>query len=427
MDWGYRRYTGGQATLDGYSQPRWCFDSEAVRQRVAPHLRAAANSSSVRLIDVYARPGKAIDICHVFSKPEGDAAAVTVRCSPTGRGGHNWRKALKGVSDPGCVAELDAESFVWIFPEDADLPLLDLVQRRFDDKQRRVRLLSYRRGGRCVFLDHEAGAVFKIQPHAAAGHARMTALFSHPGRRFVMPEPLGCDPGQQMRSERFAPGSSFDLRVNAGNVQAAARALMSALAGLHSIAAHDISPALHPLHPRHVMQRFDAMFLRRLELTGLGVAGSCRRLSEVLSVTLPAPPSADRVLHGDMHSGNALFHGGGAVLIDLDEMAAGDPVYDLAMFASGLVLIAVLQPAARQACLAAVEAIPDLYGSAGGRAVSAPSYAWHVAALTASRQIKSCINHAAPFIEEVTLELAAIALRIAKGRKIEAGTLTVGH
>ncbi len=428
IDWNYESYRSGAASLPDYHQSGWCFDGSAVKQMLAPHHDAISDASSVRLVDVYARPGKAIDLCYAFSARSGDVAAVTLRCSTGERGEREFDRARIKAADPTRIMVLDQATFAWLFPEDAGLPYLAPVQQGFENSKpgHGVKLLNYRRGERCTFLDLAAGAVSKIQPAAAQCHQRQMAIYHSSGRRFGMPEPMHCDDGNQMRTEQLMAGVPFGEQTSLVGVQAAAHSLINTLAGLHAVPVGGIAPALQPFHASHVMVRYESMFLRRLETANLPTLPICRTLGDELRKNIPPSPPSVRLLHGDMHSGNVLFHQGTASLIDLDEVTLGDPVYDLALFASDLVLMSVLHPDDRDVCLEAVGAIPDVYEAVAGVPIDRSSYSWHLAALIASRQIKTCINRAAPFIDDITSTLAKIALRIARRRDVTGAVLIGG-
>jgi hypothetical protein len=420
VDWDYVRYRRGEAAIPAYPQTAWCFDSAAVGRAFTDHVPGMGHAG--RLVDVYARPGKSIDVCHAFSSAHGDVAAITLRCSTTERGGHDVRKARKRLADPARLVSVDDVTFGWIFPEDESLAGLASVHQAMTSgsPEMAIRLLNYRRGERCTFLDVAANTVSKIQPAARDSHNRLTAVYDQPKRRFSMPQPLRCDDGNTMRTESFMPGLSFDKHLNQAGLQAASHSVLSALADLHALPGERLG--LRNFHASDVMHRYDAVFLRRLDITGLPVRQACKTLGEQLARHIPAPPSLSNPLHGDMHTGNVLFAEGAATLIDLDEMVGGDPVYDLAMFASELLLLAVLQPDRMVEYISSASAIPEVYESIARREIDKASFAWHLAALIASRQIKSCINHAAPDLDRVTTCLAEIALHIARHESFDFST-----
>ena len=104
-----------------------------------------------------------------------------------------------------------------------------------------------------------------------------------------------------------------------------------------------------------------ARAMARLERAGGGAAGAVIRAA---CATLPRT-GLDRpvgLTHGDWHLGQMVWHGGRWVLIDVDDLGAGDPAWDLARpaawYAAGM-----LDPEVWQRFLAA-------YHDAGGRAVS---------------------------------------------------------
>jgi Phosphotransferase enzyme family len=419
IDWKYYRHSQADVSRLPLAQMSWCFDGEAVRSAVALQMPQLAAAPQCRIVDVYHRPGKALDVCYAFGDSIQDLSAVTLRFSPLHRGTHALGKALKQAGDPRRIFRIDEAAFAWIFPEDHELPSLDRFVAR-KGVMLGARILSYRRGSRCVIkLDGQAPAVAKINPDAEAQHQRLTELHRHPARQFALAEPLVFDAELSLRTERCLNGSSFaDHAAEVGPAQAA-KQLIGALAALHSLK----MDSLPSLTPADVLARFEAMFLRRLALANLPVEDICKELGQRLASSVPDGIALPVTLHGDMHIGNVLFAEGEALLIDLDEMVSGDPAYDLAMFGSELLLVSALQPALSKNHCELVCALPGLYEAAAGRSIDPHSYAWHLAALLASRQIKSCIVHAAPDIDEVTQKLARCANEIAKAQRVSPSVL----
>jgi Phosphotransferase enzyme family len=408
----YEPYRSGHE-IGSFPQMRWCFNTNSVRDKLSAVLHDDLHAEHGRIIDVYHRPGKDLDVCHALMGSGGKEVVVTLRCSPPGRGGHAFRKARKRAADPAKIVHFDDHTFAWMFPEDAELPAL----REFvSGGTSRTRLLSYRRGARCTMHLNDGAEVIKFHAHAQASQQRLAGLFAHPARRFAMPEPLGFDSRLGARRESFAAGTSFDTHARSEGLAASCKRVLVALADLHSLQ----PVGLDPFTADGMLRRYNQMFLRRLSLADARLRSECQQLGKALEISIPASCDSPATLHGDMHTGNVLFDDRTAILIDLDESVAGDRAYDLAILAGDLLLRAALQAETSQACLDAACAIPDVYQAASRTAVNPRTFAWYVAAILASRQIKSCINHCAPDFDRVTARLSRMALGIAVARDVKA-------
>ena len=133
----------------------------------------------------------------------------------------------------------------------------------------------------------------------------------------------------------------------------------------------------------------------RLEATLPAQADRAEQLCRQLRERLPAAGEA-ATLHGDFHIANLLLDGTEPVLLDLDDMRAGDPCYDLALFASRLLLVSLHRGDRPSQALELAAQIPQIYARQGGYPVAPRRYGWYMAALLLGRQVKSCILDDAP-------------------------------
>ncbi|MBM7812673.1 phosphotransferase family protein [Saccharothrix algeriensis] len=128
-----------------------------------------------------------------------------------------------------------------------------------------------------------------------------------------------------------------------------------ALAALHRFTAADFAP---PVPPAGAVPRM----VRAVRALTLDTPAA--HLVRRAFATLPdLPVGGAAVIHGDWHLGQLVRHGGGYRMIDVDDLGAGDPAWDLARPAA-LHLAGVLDPVAWGRLL-------DGYLGAGGPGVPA--------------------------------------------------------
>src|SRR5262249_53715251 len=98
-----------------------------------------------------------------------------------------------------------------------------------------------------------------------------------------------------------------------------------------------------PLHGlEQILYRIERKAMRRLRETFPPLEPAGAALYESLQRKAAALPKRPlRTIHGDFHLANVLVDGEGLILLDLDNLARGDPAYDLALFGSRLLLIAL--------------------------------------------------------------------------------------
>lgn len=319
----------------------------------------------------------------------------------------HYAEALRKALVRERIAHLPAwEAVARLFPEDHGLPnlaaMLDLpaVAARLDcelDIDARWKLLSYQPGKRATLryrlVPGQPSHVGKLQTGDSAiiCHRRLQQLWQHPQRRFRMARPVAACALTGARWETFMAGTGLQQAWASAQPEPLLAAVMRALANLHGLALNDL-PALQP---ETVLERIRRKLVRRLEVTVPDQALRAQELCRQLQARLPEP-EPPVTLHGDFHLANLLLDGDNPVLLDLDDMRAGDPCYDLALFASRLLLVSLHRGDRTRQTLQLAARLPEIYRQQGGQPIDSGRYAWYMAALLLGRQVKSCIRDDAP-------------------------------
>ena len=426
-----------------------------VLARLRDALPSGRPPARCEIVDVRYVAGRSLQVVYrlfaaLDAPGETDAPGtlVAVRFLRPGRSADAWHATRLAAADPSAVLHLpDWEAIAWRLPEDetlAPLPaLLGRVDARGGPPGGRVAplqlpaglpglpdaahctLLAYLPGRRCAvrwdWPGRHAPVVVKAGEGAADSHRRLAALWALPGRRFRMPQPLGCDAEANARWETFDTGQAL-ARLPAHRAAATLAAVAQALAGLHGTALD----ALAAQDARIVLRRFERKAMPRIAQALPALADGCARLHEALAaqadrLELSARPAA--TLHGDLHTANVLIGSDGVTFIDLDNLAHGDPAYDLALLGSRLWLGALLEQAPPGPVADAIAALPAAYAAAGGASVPERVFAWYMALLLASRQIKTCLVHLAPDLAALTGTLLAQAQATLERGRFDRGVL----
>lgn len=271
--------------------------------------------------------------------------------------------------------------------DDVKLPALPLLldPRRASEHfgaDIEVQVLSYLPGERCAVRYRGDGVdvVAKISRNGdiRAGERRQRALFDVPERGFAMAEPLGVDDD----------GIRFERAVNGKR----AEALMPTVSPTDLLAAVNVAlPFLHAaplghrpsLGPTEVITRMQSKVVPRVAEALPHLGGRLTNICAKLAATRPCD-GAPVAIHGDLHTANVLFSDSlQPTFIDLDNLAAGDAEYDMAVFAGRLRLHGLLT--------GAPTVVPPGYGGP-----DADRFRWHLAATLVGRQMKTCVRHLAP-------------------------------
>jgi len=249
---------------------------------------------------------------------------------------------------------------LWRLPRDPGLPQLaalldghtELVRYRPEERA------TLRRGGR-----------YAKTFHGAEG-AELVQRFSHFGRsseHFEVATPIGYDAATRtFWQERVDAAALADI-VTAQNCAEMMARLAQALATLHAT------------EPRFGPRRSNAALAVAALKRGAKI-GRCmpeldtaaRRVADAIAGYVPPEPAAVQI-HGDFHLDQLRIRDERLVLFDLDELAIGDPLEDLASF--------VVKCPLRDAALArnACEALIEAYARACAEHFDQERLAWHLA------------------------------------------------
>ena len=245
-----------------------------------------------------------------------------------------------------------------------------------------VQVLSYLPGERCAVRYRGDGVdvVAKISSNGdtRAGERRQRALFDLPERGFVMAEPLGVD-DHGIRLERADNGKRAEALMPTVSPTDLLAAVQVALPFLHA-APFDQRPLLGPTE---VITRMQSKVVPRIAAALPHLAGRLTSICAKLAATRPCD-GAPVAIHGDLHTANVLFSNSlQPTFIDLDNLAAGDAEYDLAVFAGRLRLHGLLT--------GTPTVNPPGYGCP-----DTDRFRWHLVATLVGRQMKTCVRHLAP-------------------------------
>lgn len=350
---------------------------------------------------------------------------LLVQFHPPGESSKGYQEAVASAVNKGRVVHLsDWDAVAWIFPEDPELPCLpamidrSFILRRmgrhvdlpFHPDQIGWDLMSYLPWKRCSIHYRlplpERDFVGKMHASVMETHRNMMRLWKSPLRRFRMPRPIGVDEDLGVRWEAFVEGRRIEGLFSEISFNSLTEKVVYDLASLHQIPLENLAPN----GSEEVIHRIERKIMPRIRemLPSLGAAADAFYKTLVQKArSLPDLPGV--TLHGDFHAANLLVDLEGPIFVDMDSIALGDPAYDLSLFGSRLLLIA-LQRGERIGAVADVVAnLGEIYESVSGRAIPKRTFAWYMAALLVGRQIKVCMGHRAPSLERLAPALLACA------------------
>lgn len=310
-------------------------------------------------------------------------ATVRVPAAPGGTGrddvvlllraGDHGQLAAGGTALPGLPLR------VWSFPRDPGLsslaPMTDpqraegLLPEGLALRMAAVRVVRWQPGVsaslRCTLVGPAGhSAVYaKVLAHGAllAVDDVQRRLHAQCSADLRVAEPLGADPVHGILWTKEVVGRPLPAMLRTGDpalVDRVARQAGRCLAALHS------SPTV-PLLRR--VQPVDVVVEAVKKAGKIARAqpqhdDAVRRLGDLVAEGLAPAPDAPRPLHGDYHVDQLLDTPDGLVLLDLDEMVAGDPAVDLAELAVDLLLRGLPTGTTRRF----LELVGSGYGLAGG-------------------------------------------------------------
>ncbi len=437
FSWDYGNPSGYPVTEAlGFHQLGSCFEGAVIGSALRRAGALLSEPKTVEIANVWCVPRKSLFVIYQID----DSHTVTVRFFQTCAIASAFSEAL-ATSGPARRAFFLREwaALAWLFPHDPGLPQLDQMLygqsaidtvssaagRRLARSELHIRPFSYLPGTRCTIgYSANSGAtavVGKLQRSAVHGHRAMCELWRNEQRSFQMAEPLDFDALLSCRWERFVRGQRLDTILSPGGIADAIDCAMSALAGLNRMTIADLP--VRDAQTAH--ERLSKKVARRIAIAIPALARDTEQLIIQLGQAQPLHSQrVPRTIHGDFHTANILFDEGTAVFIDLDEIALGDPAYDLALFATRLLLGAAVHPADRERAANFAVSLPRIYTEAGGDPIPAPVYAWYVAALLVGRQVKTCIRHAAPGLEILSDRLLSWARQILSRGEVQAADIS---
>lgn len=415
VDWDYPRLDPALTGDIDFPQRAFIGDTALVADALRDLDLLPTGATHVTLSNVWYVPGRTL--CAVYEQAGARMPTVfavdfagRATAPPTTPSGPHWSRRISG--------------HVRTFPDDPGLPLLaSLIE---GDRPPGVppqgsgwKLLSYLPGSRCTIglltPQGRLAAVGKMQSGVAATHARMTTLRDAADGRFGLAEPLACDAARSTRWEGAVPGERLD-RLEPHRRAEGLRYALQALAALHGTPLPDLPSRGAEI----VFGRVARKVAKRVRMALPSLEGAAEDLCATLAARMGDLEGRPAVtLHGDFHTANILFDGDRPGFIDLDELASGDPAYDLALFASRLLLVGLLRPDQMDDLADLAASVPSLYREGGGQTIPDEVFAWYVSTLLLGRQVKTCIRHSIPGLERICPVLTQWANAVARERRVD--------
>ncbi|HET7350978.1 MAG TPA: phosphotransferase [Marmoricola sp.] len=274
----------------------------------------------------------------------------------------------------------------WRFPDDPGLPLLAtmvepervralLPERLAGHTVEEVRVVRWQPGisatlrcgltgpgGRTAVYaklfapgDHGPGELVAVE-------ARQRLLHADAPQGLSVAEPLGLDTQRRVLWTREVVGRSLVRDADGATMSTrSAEVVGAALAALHTsgLSTSPVRP-IRTVSPEEVATEARKK-TRKIASARPEHARSVRRLAALASA-LTAKPRVQGTLHGDFHLDQVLLTDEGPVLLDLDEMATGDPALDLAEIAVDV----GLRRLPRATSVPFLDALGQSYVEAGG-------------------------------------------------------------
>jgi phosphotransferase family enzyme len=356
----------------------------------ATALRLPGGLDDRDLLNVRYVPGRSLEVVHRAGGRTLEHA-VRVRCVPRAALADELHRARAAAAGPARVAAVESWSAVATFAaDDPELPGLRMLAAATPDAE----LVSYLPGRRAVVRVQGAGgaryAKLNAFSEAESREAVLRHLWELPGRGFAMARPLGADPALGAHWDAAVEGEPLAARLASTGPEAIIAGAVRALAALHAVPAW---PDLGRFGAPDVLRRLEHKVLRRITSSLPSLTPHASELAAALRERLPdLPVGPPVVIHGDFHAANVLMVGHDVALLDLDDVALGDPEYDLALFGGRLLLIAMVAGHDIGAVERAIASLPDAYTAASGRAIDQAAFAWYLAATLVGRQVKTCVR-----------------------------------
>jgi len=291
---------------------------------------------------------------------------------PAARSLRHYLEAREGGklgAPTGFVAELDM--LYWRFPADPRLGHLEAVWREGP-----WRVVSYLPTINCVLAGSYGGEPTIVKLHWDDRIPKVSAVLQSLSQAGVeVPRVLHADPVRRLLVMEHVPGAAFWSQSGANVNRDVMAAMARQLAALHDTRA--VLPEELELVP-HARREW-ARFERARADLGAAFPDLRPRLERLVTMLgSPEETGAPTFVHGDFHPGQFLVHEGVPRLIDFDNVGRGDPMYDMAHFASQLYYKGHSFGRPLREIETAVSAFRSAYIGAGTHFVS-NRWFWHLA------------------------------------------------
>ncbi|MFQ5600648.1 MAG: phosphotransferase family protein [Candidatus Krumholzibacteriia bacterium] len=313
---------------------------------------------------------------------------------------------LKGRGGPGApsgfVAELNM--IYWRFPADPRLLQLPTVYREGSWK-----VVSYVPTMSCVLSGQYGGEptilkLYRDDRVERIGHV-IQALHD---AGVTSPRLLHIDKARRLLVLEHIPGVLFWSDPVVHLRRDVMGAMARELATLHD---SQLPEATLDLLPRvsHLEREWQRFRQASVELAQAFPSQGERleRLQAMLEPPQGTPATV--LLHGDFHPAQFLIHHGTPRLIDYDTVCLGDPMYDLARFASHLYYKGWLYGQETRDIEKAVSAFRSAYIAAAAVRFSAPCWFWHLAVSLVAKRAHRVLTRLEADAEPLVTHLITIA------------------
>ena len=415
-------------------------DQQLALSQLGVALKERGTLVRCSILNVWYIPRKSLQViyCIRLRQPANTEMDLTLNLSfyPADTSLSMYKAAVSWVSDRDSIVHVPGWNAVaWVFPADPRLVhLAAMLDAKYVIQQLRPvlgaippdpapltwKLLSYLPGERCTLM-YQFGVtehmfIGKIQRAELTRHqySSMLQLWHAPQRQFRMAQPLLVDVERGIRWEQFVGGQRFEDLFAGVALDMLIRQALEGLVNLHSLSVTQL-----PTNgPQQILARIGRKAMRRLWEILPALEGASGVFFDELAQK--AAMLVDRPLctiHGDFHTANILVDQDGVIMLDLDNLAQGDPAYDVALFGSRILLLALHRGERLNEVARLIARLPAAYMAAGGAAIPDYVFAWYLAALLVGRQIKTCIRHYAPELGRLTpLLLGYASDTIQRGR-----------
>ena len=376
---------------------------------LADRLPGGADITQFRVVRLRHRPGQ-----RAVLSLDLKAGAQTMAASLWLFAGTKAAKRAAG-SDGHGIHEPVTGGLLHVFPFDPHVPALARFHTHHADHapallglpgadMQAPELVRFRPGlGAAFRWQARSGDGFYVKIHKDADARRCLDQLSRlklasAGRRFDVPAPAGCDTSinAYAMTEVTGPSLAGVLSLGQGGAMSAVENALRALQDLHRCG---IVPASATDRDGYVAQAAKASDTIGAACPAL--QAPARQLAHAIA---SRPPTlAQGVTHGDVKAEHIVFSGTGTCLLDVDDLAWGDPCFDLAMLRVRIAMLGYQGRCEQPLAARAAEAVARM----AGPDVAAARLSW----LTACAALHVARHHAQSFEDDADrLVHAAISL-----------------